>query len=153
MSILKYLTGRAEIKKQLKFQNIVYIFFIIAAVIYYVLKLSGKLYIANIQSLTILDSISACVAIISIIRIIKNIRITKNENILRNYEISLKDERSIAIQRRALSTSFTISTWIGVIIATIIAVFNPIVAITIFYSICFLLITYVIFSYIFNKIM
>lgn len=153
--IFKLLTGRAELRQQLVFKNIISVIIIFAAVVLQLLRINNIGYFNALSEKpsAALDSFISVLIVICIIRIIKNIKLLKNEEALKTYEINLKDERNISIQRRALSSTVIVCVYIGCISGLLYLPYNMAIAYTLFYSICVLLIVYLIFSFIYNKIM
>ena len=153
--IIKLLTGRAELREQLIFKNIVCVILILAGIIICLLKAFEIEYFKNLtkEAISILDGFVSAFIVVGLVRIIKNMRILNNESILKEYEIRISDERNICIQRRALSITAIVCIWIGFIVSVIYLPYNVAVAYTLLYSICVLLIVYLIFSFIFNRIM
>lgn len=153
MKIIDCITGKSGTKKRLQLQIVIYSILMAAGIVFAVLRLSGFIDMEDTRAMSVFDGFSSCYIIVGLVRIVKNTRIIKNEKRLKGYEIAIKDERNIAIQRRALVSAVYVSVWIGLIVGMILLFFNYTAAVTILYSICFLLISYVVFTYIFAKIM
>lgn len=153
--VIKLLTGRGELREQLIFKNIICIILILAGIAIWLLKTFDIEYFKNLtqEANAVLEGFGSVFIVVGIVRIIKNMRILNNESILKGYEIRLKDERNISIQRRALSTTVIICIWIGFIASILYLPYNVAVSYTLLYSICVLLVVYLIFSFIFNRIM
>lgn len=153
--IIKLLTGRANIREQLRFKNIICVVLILAGVAIWALKVFDIKYFNSLtgEANAILDGFVSAFIIVGVARIIKNIRILNNDSILKEYEVRINDERNISIQRRALSTTAIVCIWIGFIAGIIYLPYNVAVVYTLLYSICVLLVVYLIFSFIFNRIM
>lgn len=153
--VIKLLTGRAELREQLVFKNTICVVLILMGIFFYILKFFD---VAAFNGLIgrgeyIYNGVASCFIIIGIVRILRNFRLLKNEDLLRRYEIGINDERNINIQRCALSNAVIAYTWLGFLAGLVAALFNEAIACTILYSICSLLIIYMIFSFIFNKTM
>lgn len=153
--VIKLLTGRGELREQLIFKNIICIILILAGIAIWLLKAFNIEYFKNLtqEANTVLEGFGSAFIVAGIARIIKNMRILNNESILKGYEIRLKDERNISIQRRALSTTVVVCIWIGLIASILYLPYNVAVSYTLLYSICVLFVVYLIFSFIFNRIM
>ncbi|MDO4300104.1 MAG: hypothetical protein Q4D26_01795 [Clostridia bacterium] len=153
--VIKLLTGRAELREQLIFKNRVCVVLIVMGIFFYMLKFFDA---AEFNGLIgkgeyIYNGAASCFIIIGIVRILRNFRLLKNEDLLKRYEIAINDERNINIQKCALSNAVIAYTWLGFLAGLAAAPFNEAVACTILYSICSLLIIYMMFSFIFNKTM
>lgn len=153
--VIKLLTGRGELREQLIFKNIICVILILVGIVIWLSKIIDIEYFKNLtqEAISILDGFGSVFIVVGLVRIIRNMRILSNESILKKYEIMIKDERSICIQRRALSTTAIVCIWIGFIVSIIYLPYNIVVAHTLLYAICVLLIVYIIFSFIFNRIM
>ncbi len=154
-SFAELLTGRAELKRQFKFQSLIYCVLIIIGILFCIIDIQNTSFVQNLtmEARAVLEGCGSVFVIAGAIRLIKNIRILKNEEILKAYEIRIKDERNIAIQKKALSTAVIVCIWIGLVFGLIYLPYNEVVSYTILYSICVLMLVYLIFTYIFNKIM
>lgn len=146
----KFLTGRAEIREQLKFKNYICGLLILFGVIIVGLNYFNTL---PFKFDGAFDSIGAVLIVFGIARIIKNNILLKNDKNLKAYEISLNDERNINITRRALSCAVITCIYIGAVFIIVFLPTNHLVAMTISYSMCLFFVIYLMFSFIFNKIM
>lgn len=153
--VIKLLTGRGELREQLVFKNIICIIIILAGIVIWLSKALDIEYFKNLtqEANAVLDGFGSVFIIVGIVRIIKNMRILNNESNLKEYEIRIKDERNISVQRLALSTTAIVCIWIGFIVSIIYLPYNVVVTYTLLHSICVLLVVYLIFSFIFNRIM
>lgn len=154
-NFLELMTGRAELKRQLKFQSLVYCFLIFIGILFCIIDVQNVSFVKNLtaEARAALEGCGSVFVIAGFIRLIKNIRILKNEESIKAYEVKIKDERNLAIQKKALSSAVFVCIWIGLIFGLIYLPYNEVVSYTILYSICVLILVYVIFTYIFNKIM
>ncbi len=155
MKIKECITGRAEIREQLKFRNYVLGFMVLIGVLFYVLMVLDVGFISELaeKGAYIYGGIAGGYIFVGLMCIVKNNRLLKNEKLLKKYSIAVKDERNINIQRRSMSIAVIIYMWAGVITGLIIAPFNDVAASIIFYSICALLVIYCVVRFVMNKLM
>lgn len=155
MKIKECITGRAEMKDQLKFRNYVLAFLVLIGILFYVLMFFNVGIIGMIgeKAKYIYNGMAGAYIAVGIASIIKNNRILKNKELLKKYSVAVKDERNIAIQRVSMSISVCIYMWTALAAGLIIAPFNYTVASTLFYSICGLLIILCLVRFIINKVM
>ena len=154
MNIKKCITGRGEIREQIKFRNYFLIFFVILGIIYFILRvLNIGIGAVEGEASYIYSGIAGAYILVGILSVIKNIRLLKNDELLKKYAVEVKDERNVLMQRRALSISVYIYVWAGFIAGLVIAPVNYGASCAVFYSICALLIIYSVTRYILNRIM
>ncbi|MDO5387972.1 MAG: hypothetical protein Q4F63_01940 [Clostridia bacterium] len=155
MSVKDCLTGKGNIKEQIKFKNRIYMFLIILCVLYYGGIFTGIIDFnkSSVNAVSIYNGIAGGYMIVSIVSIVRNKRMLKNEDMLRKYQIEVRDERNISIARKSLSISVFIYLWLCFIGGVAALNYNEAVANTLFYSVCGLLIVYCIVNFIMKKIL
>lgn len=99
------------------------------------------------------QSFGAALAVAGIVKLIQYIRIIKNEKVMEKYETSAKDERNIMLSMKAKSTAYTIFILLAAVAIIVLSIFNMhYVVNTIAYTVCGLVLIYLICYYIFRRI-